>query len=221
MNHDAGVREAVGDPNTEIAHVSEETLPMQARRFVLLSLSIVAFLASDVIAQQRPVRFSPDQKGRIQGVQYRQRRSNSSSRQSNQNRSNQGRSRNSASNRAGEVVKQEIVSTIFSQVVIGGLKTPGGVAVQPKTSAIFVADTGNGRIVRLNDVAGSYSFNPVVTGFPKAGGGTGKLPKSGPLGMAFLNKYLLAVSSIGSGAPHDSISVYRIPAAGTAGRLHR
>ena len=186
---------------------------MQARRFVLLSLSIVAFLASDVIAQQRAVRISPDQKGRIQSVQYRQRRSNSSSRQSNQSRSNQGRSRNSGANRAGEVVKQEIVSTIFSQVVIGGLKSPGGVAVQPKTSTVFVADTGNGRIVRLNDVAGSYSFKPVVTGFPKAAGNR-KLPQSGPLGMAFLNKYMLAVSSIGRAAPQDSISVYRIPAAG-------
>ncbi|MBX3415457.1 MAG: hypothetical protein KF708_22425 [Pirellulales bacterium] len=116
---------------------------------------------------------------------------------------------------AGEVTKQEVLTTIFSQVVIGGLKNPCGVAVQPKSDEVFIADSGAGQIVKLKDVPGAYELLPVITGFPTDTYGKNPTYEIGPMGLAFLNKYTLVVGEGGLPEGQDVVRVFRVPHAGS------
>lgn len=64
-----------------------------------------------------------------------------------------------------------------------GLAHPTGVAVQPETGAVFVAESGAGRIVRIDD----GKAVPVVTGSKLDVYGKGPEYKIGPLGLTFLD----------------------------------
>jgi hypothetical protein len=110
--------------------------------------------------------------------------------------------------------KEQELSSIFSQIVIAGLNNPCGVAIQPTSNQVYIADSGAARIVRLHDVPGQYRVEPVITGFPQEGYGKNPTYKIGPLGLAFINKYTLAVGGGGLPAGEDTIGVYRISQVG-------
>jgi DNA-binding beta-propeller fold protein YncE len=65
--------------------------------------------------------------------------------------------------------------------VVGGLSNPCGVAVQPGTSAIYVSDSANGRVGRID----GGKFIDVITGSGKDVYGKGPFYDIGPLGLAF------------------------------------
>jgi hypothetical protein len=74
-------------------------------------------------------------------------------------------------------------------VVVEGLDNPSGIAIQPETGVVFVADSGAGRVVKVvNGVA-----EPVVTDFKIDIYGKGPQYNIGPLGLAFLDKNTLVV----------------------------
>lgn len=94
--------------------------------------------------------------------------------------------------------------------VVENLDNPTGLAVQPETGDVFVADSGAGRIVRIRD----GKAEAVVTDFPKDIYGKGPMYDIGPLGLAFLDKNTLVV---GDGSLKDGdelLRVYEVPAAG-------
>lgn len=74
-------------------------------------------------------------------------------------------------------------------VVVEGLDNPCGVAIQPETGIVFVADSGASRIVKIeNGVAVD-----VVVGFKVDIYGKGPQYNIGPLGLLFLDKNTLIV----------------------------
>lgn len=167
---------------------------MRVTRYLALALSCSLLVTLDAAAQQRrPQR--PQQ-----NYQQQQRQQADVARR--------------PSGQPGEKVKEEILTTIFSQVVIDGLNHPAGVAVQPKSGDVYIADSGAGRIVRLHDVPGEYALQPVITGFPVENSGPGGKRPIGPLGLCFLNKYALVVGEGGQPDGKDVISIYRPPHAG-------
>ena len=101
-------------------------------------------------------------------------------------------------------------ATRAQEVVIDGLYNPCGITVQPETGTLFVADSGNRRIVRIVDGAAQ----DVIVEFGKDVYGKGPMYDIGPLGIAFLDQETLVVG--GGGAPdgEEALFVYKIPAAG-------
>lgn len=74
-------------------------------------------------------------------------------------------------------------------VVLEGLDNPCGIAIQPETGIVFVADSGAARIVKVeNGVA-----VPVVVDFKIDIYGKGPQYNIGPLGLLFLDKNTLVV----------------------------
>ena len=65
--------------------------------------------------------------------------------------------------------------------VIEGLNNPCGVAIQPGTGDIFVADSGAARIVRISE----GKLSEVIIDFPIDVYGKGPKYNIGPLGLAF------------------------------------
>jgi DNA-binding beta-propeller fold protein YncE len=96
------------------------------------------------------------------------------------------------------------------ETVLGGLSNPCGVAVQPETGHVFVADSAAGRIIRV--VEGKAQ--DVVTGFPKDVYGKGPFYDIGPLGLVFLDKNTLAVGDGGFKDGFEYIRLYTVPEAG-------
>jgi DNA-binding beta-propeller fold protein YncE len=111
--------------------------------------------------------------------------------------------------KAGDIVKQEITSTIISQVVLGGLEQPVAVAIQPKTNKVFVAEAGKGRIARLNDVPNKYELLSVIDGFEPAAEGA----SAGLQSIAFLDKYNLVVANRNA-SEQTLVDVYHLLPAG-------
>ncbi|MFK7735924.1 MAG: hypothetical protein AB8B50_07855 [Pirellulaceae bacterium] len=93
---------------------------------------------------------------------------------------------------AEEGSKDEIVEF---EVIAEGLNNPCGVAIQPETGTVFVADSGNQRVVRVE----GGNLVEVITDFPKDVYGKGPKVNIGPLGLAFLSKSTLLVG--GGGLP--------------------
>jgi DNA-binding beta-propeller fold protein YncE len=94
--------------------------------------------------------------------------------------------------------------------VLDGLNNPCGIAVQPETGHIFVADSGALKVVRV--VNGKAE--DVITGFTKDVYGKGPMYDIGPLGLAFLDKDTLVVGGGGKPDGEESLFVFTIPAAG-------
>lgn len=178
-----------------------------AVRFVI-ALAVVAGLADLGLAQQR--RATPSQYRRPTNSQQTQRAPQQQPQQRVANRPTPPQA-----NQGGQETKQEVLSTIFSQVVIGGLNNPTGVAVQPKSDEVFIADSGAGQIVKLKDVPGAYELLPVITGFPLDTYGKNPTYEIGPLGLTFLNKYTMVVGEGGLPAGQDVVRVFRVPHAGS------
>ena len=96
------------------------------------------------------------------------------------------------------------------EVVVKGLNNPSGVAIQPETGHVFVADSGAGRVVRVID----GEIEAVITGFSTEGYGTNPTYKIGPLGLLFLDKETLVVGGGGLPDGQDMIRVFKVPGVG-------
>ena len=99
---------------------------------------------------------------------------------------------------ACEVIAAPPVETVLEQ-----LNNPCGVAVQPETGHVYVAESGAGRVVRI--VEGKAQ--PVIVNFPLDVYGKGPQYKIGPLGLAFASKDVLVV---GGGGFADGAELLRI-----------
>ena len=93
-----------------------------------------------------------------------------------------------------------------SEVVATGLNNPVGVAVQPETGTLFVSDSGAGRIVTV----ANGGLAPVISGFPRDVYGKGPMFDIGPLGLAFVNKNLLAIGDGGSLDGEEYLRVFEL-----------
>jgi DNA-binding beta-propeller fold protein YncE len=106
------------------------------------------------------------------------------------------------------------VSSVSGQTkadtVVGGLSNPTGLAVQPETGHVFVADSAAGKVVRVVD----GKAEDVVTGFPKDVYGKGPFYDIGPLGLAFLDKDTLVVGDGSYKDGEEYVRVFTVPAAG-------
>jgi DNA-binding beta-propeller fold protein YncE len=96
------------------------------------------------------------------------------------------------------------------EIVVSGLRTPSGVAVQPNTGHVFVADSGAQRIVRI--VEGK--IEPVVVDFPIEKYGKGPSYNIGPLGLLFLDEETLVVGGGGLPDGEDLLRVFKVPSQG-------
>lgn len=94
--------------------------------------------------------------------------------------------------------------------VLEGLHNPSGVAVQPETGHVFVADSGALRVIRVVD----GKAQDVITDFPKDVYGKGPKYNVGPLGLLFLDKDTLVVGGGGKPDGEEMLRVYKVPAAG-------
>jgi hypothetical protein len=107
-------------------------------------------------------------------------------------------------------------ATAFSEAkvktIIDGLDNPCGVAVQPDTGHIFVADSGAGRVFRMVD----GKAQDVIVGFKTDIYGKGPMYNIGPLGLLFLNKDTLIVGGGDLPDGQEQIRSFTIPAVGQA-----
>lgn len=100
--------------------------------------------------------------------------------------------------------------TFKTETVVDGLTNPSGVAIQPETGIVFVADSGAGRVIRI--VEGKVE--EVITDFPADVYGKGPKYQIGPLGLAFLDKNTLVIGGGGLPDGEELLRVYEIPEAG-------
>lgn len=97
-------------------------------------------------------------------------------------------------------------------IVLEGLNNPSGLAIQPETGVVFVADSGNHQIVKLVD----EMAQPVITDFPKDVYGKGPKVNIGPLGLLFIDKNTLVVGGGGKPDGEELLRVYTLPEDGSA-----
>lgn len=97
------------------------------------------------------------------------------------------------------------------ETIAEGLYNPAGIAIQPGTNHVFVADSGNLRVIRLVD----GKVEDVITGFDKGTFVEGQPFEIGPLGLAFLDAETLVVGGGGKAAGEDLLMVFKIPAPGS------
>lgn len=117
--------------------------------------------------------------------------------------------------RAQDPVAPQAVPAVAGEaafdVVAGGLFNPAGIAVQPGTNHLFVADSGNLRVIRIV----GEKTEEVITGFDKGTFGEGPGLEIGPLGLVFLDPQTLVVGGGGKNAGDDFVMVFRIPEPGS------
>ncbi|MCH7726303.1 MAG: hypothetical protein IH991_07480 [Planctomycetes bacterium] len=94
--------------------------------------------------------------------------------------------------------------------VLTGLDNPCGVAIQPGTGHVFVADSGAKRVIRVVD----GKAEDVICDFPVDVYGKGPKYNIGPLGIAFLDENTLVVGGGGFIDDKELLRVYKVPAAG-------
>lgn len=90
--------------------------------------------------------------------------------------------------------------------LVTGLSQPNAVAIQPESDAIFIVESGKGRVVRL---AGE-TLQPVITDFPLVTSNDGAEVPLGPTGLLFLSKEALLVSSRTPGDDSPLVRLYRV-----------
>lgn len=107
---------------------------------------------------------------------------------------------------AGAINAQDAVV----ETVLDGLNNPSGVAIQPETGHVFVADSGHLRVIRVVD----GQAEDVITDFPRDVYGKGPFYDIGPLGLLFLDKDTLMVGGGGLPDGEEMLRVFKLPAAG-------
>jgi sugar lactone lactonase YvrE len=110
---------------------------------------------------------------------------------------------------ANAAIAEEIAK---AEVLAAGLNTPCGIAIQPGTDALFIAESGAGRIVCWNET----KAEPVIVGFPLDTYGKGPSYKIGPLGLAFQDRDTLLVGDGGFPDGQEFVRVFTPPATGKA-----
>ena len=112
------------------------------------------------------------------------------------------------------LVQTGVVSAIETEpaTVVEGLNNPCGVAIQPETGDVFVADSGADRVVRIVD----GKLEDVITGFGKDVYGKGPMYDIGPLGLAFINKDTLVVGGGDKPDGEELLRFFKVPAKGAA-----
>jgi hypothetical protein len=98
------------------------------------------------------------------------------------------------------------------EVVVSGLSNPNGVAVQPNTGHVFVADSGAQRIVRIVD----GKLEPVIIDFPIQRDTKTPAANVGPLGLLFLDEETLVVGGGGLPSGEDLLRVFKVPSKGSS-----
>lgn len=106
---------------------------------------------------------------------------------------------------APEVAKSD-GTVARAEVVLNGLNNPSGVAIQPETGIVFIADSGNHQIVKLVD----GKAEAVITDFPSDVYGKGPMVNIGPLGLLFLTKNTLVVGGGGLPDGEELLRVYEL-----------
>jgi DNA-binding beta-propeller fold protein YncE len=95
--------------------------------------------------------------------------------------------------------------------VVGGLSNPCGVAVQSGTGQVYLTDSANGRVVRVNN----GKLEDVITGSPKDTYGKGPFYDIGPLGLVFSSDgKSLIVGDGGYKDGEECVRVYTAPESG-------
>ncbi len=95
--------------------------------------------------------------------------------------------------------------------VVGGLSNPCGVAVQPGTGQVYLTDSANGRVCRVNN----GKLEDVITGSPKDVYGKGPFYDIGPLGLVFSSDgKSLIVGDGGYKDGEECVRVYTVPESG-------
>src|SRR5213075_82061 len=95
--------------------------------------------------------------------------------------------------------------------VVNSLSNPCGVAVQPGSGQIYLTDSANGRVCRVNN----GKLEDVITGSPKDTFGKGPFYDIGPLGLVFTNDgKSLIVGDGGYKDGEECVRVYPVPEAG-------
>lgn len=90
--------------------------------------------------------------------------------------------------------------------VVEGLSNPCGIAIQPGTGVVFVADSAASRIVRIVD----GKLEDVITDFPVDVYGKGPMFNIGPLGLVFMDKDTLVVGGGGLKDGEELLRVYNV-----------
>ena len=97
------------------------------------------------------------------------------------------------------------------ETIAEGLSSPLGLAVEPDSGAIAIADTGAGRIVGVVD----KKLVELVTGFEFDAQASPDLRMAaGPMGICFLDSETIVVGGGGKPVGMDLIRVYKIPKSG-------
>lgn len=95
--------------------------------------------------------------------------------------------------------------------VVGGLSNPCGVAVQSGTGQVYLTDSANGRVCRVNN----GKLEDVITGSPKDVYGKGPFYDIGPLGLVFSSDgKSLIVGDGGYKDGEECVRVYTVPESG-------
>jgi DNA-binding beta-propeller fold protein YncE len=90
-----------------------------------------------------------------------------------------------------------------AKVILSDLDNPSGIAIQPETGTVFVANSGASQVIGV--VNGKAE--PMVTDFPVDVYGKGPKYNIGPLGLLFLDKKTLVV---GDGSMPDGQELLRV-----------
>ena len=98
------------------------------------------------------------------------------------------------------------------EILLDQLNHPCGVAIQPETGHVFVAESGGARVVRVVD----GKAQPVIVDFPLDVYGKGPQYKIGPLGLAFAGKNVLVVGGGGHPDGAELLRIYNLPKEGEA-----
>jgi DNA-binding beta-propeller fold protein YncE len=101
---------------------------------------------------------------------------------------------------------------VKTETVVGKLTNPCGVAIQPGTGHVFVADSGAKRVIRVVD----GKAEDVIIDFPLDVYGKGPMFDIGPLGLAFIDADTLVVGGGGNIDDKELLRVYAVPKAGSA-----
>jgi hypothetical protein len=109
--------------------------------------------------------------------------------------------------KAEEDAAAEEESVAKATVVLEGLNNPSGIAIQPETGTVFIADSGNHQVVKFVD----GKAEPVITDFPADVYGKGPMVNIGPLGLLFLDKDTLVVGGGGLPDGQELLRIYALP----------
>jgi hypothetical protein len=110
---------------------------------------------------------------------------------------------------AGIASAQDLVKV---ETVVSGLNNPTGIAIQPDTGDVFVAVSGDAKIIRYNPK--DNKSEDAVTGFTIDKYGKGPIYDIGPLGLAFVDKNTLVVADGGKVDEEELVYVFTTPEAG-------